>query len=496
MRKIFTVIITTLLLTHNITAYEDESYDERVKYDINKIVKDIRTKKFKKAISGLKKIIKKSPENLRAKLLLGKCYYSLHNYEKAVNVYGTILSNSPRNVYALLEIANSYQKMFKIDKAIYFYKIVKKVLKSNPYPVYGLIQANLIKGKFVKVREHLDHLEEMRMSYSQMGLIIDLFKLKILDARNMNMEAYELLERALYDYGEHNKILLLEKFDFLYDMSNLNKASELINRLYKSGYKSREVFRGLIKLSIDFKEYNKAQTYLEEYNKKFGNTHDYYYLKYMVAKKVNKTHGIRYLLKSLARNRFQINAHYALIEEYVSGNKIILANQWLNQFMNLFKEVKGIDYLKIKIFYKMGKKKQSIILLKKLLKENDHDLSLLINASYFLWIKVKDYNFALRLMKHALNIYPNNERLLNNIAYFYATVDDKGLRKPKLALKYAKRAVKITKNLNAAFLDTLAAAYYACGKVREALETQKRVINLNPVDKSFRENILKYRSVK
>ena len=493
MKKIIIIFSTLIFLAYNSFSYEGEIQSDKINIQMRKVIEKIRFKKYREAIQQLKKVIRKSPDNFRAKFLLGKCYTQIHAYEKAVNVYGNILSSSPRNLYALLEIASAYQRMYKINKSIYYYKIVEKKAPRSPYPIYGLIQAYLIKGKLVKVRQYIDTLEELKNNFRNSGLIITLFKIKILNSKNLNMEAYEIVKRALYSYGEHSRSLLMEKFQLLYDMSNLRKAEGIIDRLYKSGYKTKDVYKGLIEISLEYKNYDLAEKYVEEFNKKFGSTFRYYFYKYLISNSKKQRHdSIKYLLKSLARNRYQANVHYALVEEYIKSGKMELANQWIKEFEELFKELRGINFLKVKLLYKANKKKQSLDLLNNLINRNKNDLSFLINASYFLWTKLKNYNFALRLMKKALKLYPNNERLLNNLAYFYATVKEKSLRNPVLALRYAKRAVKLSLGLNAAFLDTLASAYFSLNNKSKAIEIQRRVIDMNPADPTFRKTLKKF----
>jgi tetratricopeptide (TPR) repeat protein len=95
-------------------------------------------------------------------------------------------------------------------------------------------------------------------------------------------------------------------------------------------------------------------------------------------------------------------------------------------------------------------------------------------------------------MEYVYNKFPLNSRVINNLSYFYSTCPEVRLRKPSLALKLAKKAVKESNWLNAAYIDTLAAAYFVNGNRRKALELQKRALLLNPIDEDFIKNLKKY----
>mgnify|MGYP000911871797 CR=1 FL=1 len=95
-------------------------------------------------------------------------------------------------------------------------------------------------------------------------------------------------------------------------------------------------------------------------------------------------------------------------------------------------------------------------------------------------------------MINAYEKYPENPQILNNLSYFYATTETSH-RNPQLSLKMALLAVKNTRNLNAAYLDTLAAAYFASGNKQKAKEIQETVLSMNPLNEEYQKNMQKYR---
>jgi tetratricopeptide (TPR) repeat protein len=83
---------------------------------------------------------------------------------------------------------------------------------------------------------------------------------------------------------------------------------------------------------------------------------------------------------------------------------------------------------------------------------------------------------GLREYEQTLEIYPDDVLLLNNTAWYYVTAKDKSLWNPKKALPYAQKAVKLTDEKNASFLDTLAEVYWVNGDRDGAIATGKKAI--------------------
>jgi tetratricopeptide (TPR) repeat protein len=76
----------------------------------------------------------------------------------------------------------------------------------------------------------------------------------------------------------------------------------------------------------------------------------------------------------------------------------------------------------------------------------------------------------------ALERAPDDPRVLNNLAWLWATAPAEGLRDPARALELAQKAVAAGED--ATRLDTLAAALAACGRFAEAADCQRRATDL------------------
>jgi tetratricopeptide (TPR) repeat protein len=67
---------------------------------------------------------------------------------------------------------------------------------------------------------------------------------------------------------------------------------------------------------------------------------------------------------------------------------------------------------------------------------------------------------------------------LNNLAWILSTAEDTKIYNPADALKFALRACELTKYNNPNFLDTLAVAYAATGRLAEAIKCAKKAVDL------------------
>ncbi len=83
----------------------------------------------------------------------------------------------------------------------------------------------------------------------------------------------------------------------------------------------------------------------------------------------------------------------------------------------------------------------------------------------------------------ALELEPDNPRLLNNLAWLLLTCDDVTLRDPKRALDMARLASMQLPT--GGILDTLAMAYWANGFMTKAVETEKQAIFVDPTEGDY-----------
>jgi len=115
----------------------------------------------------------------------------------------------------------------------------------------------------------------------------------------------------------------------------------------------------------------------------------------------------------------------------------------------------------------------------------DSELSAMLGDLYY---SLKYYDKAKSAYEKSLSIAPDNPKALNNLAWLYATCEDNHIRNTGLAVRLAEKAVKIEETPQ--ILDTLAESYYAAGRYKEAVETEKKALLLAGHDKSYYEKQL------
>ena len=115
----------------------------------------------------------------------------------------------------------------------------------------------------------------------------------------------------------------------------------------------------------------------------------------------------------------------------------------------------------------------------------DSELPAMLGDLYY---SLKCYDKAKGAYEKSLSIAPDNPKALNNLAWLYATCEDKNIRNTGLAVKLAEKAVKIEGTPQ--ILDTLAESYYTAGRYKEAVETEKKALLPAGHDKSYYEKQL------
>ncbi len=100
-----------------------------------------------------------------------------------------------------------------------------------------------------------------------------------------------------------------------------------------------------------------------------------------------------------------------------------------------------------------------------------------------------NYSEAIQSYKKSLRRGPNNSRVLNNLAWLYATCQDHNFRNPKEAVRLAEKAAKLD---NAPHIwDTLAESYYVNGNYEKAVAAAKHALKLARKNRSYYEKQLR-----
>jgi tetratricopeptide (TPR) repeat protein len=86
---------------------------------------------------------------------------------------------------------------------------------------------------------------------------------------------------------------------------------------------------------------------------------------------------------------------------------------------------------------------------------------------------------AIRLYEQAIQYDPQFAPAWNNLAWVLATAGDEVFRDPLRAVASALRAVELTRSKDPDILDTLAEAYFAAGRLQDAVEAEQKALSLD-----------------
>ncbi|MBL0691554.1 MAG: tetratricopeptide repeat protein [SAR324 cluster bacterium] len=147
----------------------------------------------------------------------------------------------------------------------------------------------------------------------------------------------------------------------------------------------------------------------------------------------------------------------ALLEQ---GTKLYQENPWLNGFL-------VAEYIRKKDYH------ATIKAINLYLKTYPASLWAKLELS-FCYDSLKMSKKAEEYLLEVMSKDETNPTIFNNLAWLYLTSDDVSIRKPKLALVYAKKAVNYASV--SAFLDTLAEAYFQNKQYKKAKEAIEKAL--------------------
>jgi hypothetical protein len=86
------------------------------------------------------------------------------------------------------------------------------------------------------------------------------------------------------------------------------------------------------------------------------------------------------------------------------------------------------------------------------------------------------YVDAVTLLEACVRFEPDNATALNALAWILATAPDAGVRDGQQAVAYARQANELAQEQQAAYMDTLAAAYAESGQFNEAVRWEEKAL--------------------
>jgi tetratricopeptide (TPR) repeat protein len=160
---------------------------------------------------------------------------------------------------------------------------------------------------------------------------------------------------------------------------------------------------------------------------------------------------------------------------YLRKNRNEKAVSEFSKAININPEYAAAYHYRGLAYQSMGQYDQAIADFSKVIELNPKDAGA-HNSRANAWVNKGQYDLALSDFNKAVEMDPTDVLALNSFAWFLATCTESKYRDGKQAVKLAQKALGLEKN--AAFFDTLAAAYAEDNSFDDAVKTQEMAIKL------------------
>ena len=179
--------------------------------------------------------------------------------------------------------------------------------------------------------------------------------------------------------------------------------------------------------------------------------------------KVIKFKIIMFLIPIIAFS--QTNVSFSLLDDALIDNDQKI--EMLRKIAGVYYQTKDYDYA-LKTYDKILKEAP-----------NDQEAQYMIGVIY---ISSKKYKEAIDHLEKQIDRYPNNYHGFNNLAWLYATADDKKFRDAEKSLDLSLKALALAP-FDKHIWSTLAEAYFISGNFSKAKRAMQQVVDLATQEK-------------
>ncbi|MBI4649953.1 tetratricopeptide repeat protein [Candidatus Desantisbacteria bacterium] len=498
-KKNFTIIIFILPFfimskVHAERIYSAEKqfwHIEKERIEILKKEKDIKPQKLEKLIKDYYEILNEYPSWDNAAqiyFIIANLHLMQKNEAEALKTFDKVIEKFKDNHEACAQAnmarGNIFEKNKEIDKALEEYKMINK-----QYPDTRLaVNMPLFMAQFYirnKKNESISKsLDDALIYYS--NLIKDYPK-STLGYYNLNA-AYQLkgnLDLALAQLKKildiNSKLMTIhfEIAKIYVRQANFKMAKNQINLVLKQYPENPQAKNALKETENYEKLYNENLGKLKSSaNSTTGTKNIKANLQlaafYLSAYKVEE--AIAELQKALEIDPTQISVHIVLSQIYLQKNELDKAIEETNLVLKANQDDMGAHKNLASIYVRKEEYDKSIIHLKKILDKepNNGEAHLMMGI---ISEKKKDVDQAIKEYTIVIKLLPNDSRAYNNLAYIYATKNDK----LDTAFGYASKAMELSPQ-NGTVIDTLGYIYLLKGDYQKAITHFKDALKYLPAE--------------
>lgn len=192
--------------------------------------------------------------------------------------------------------------------------------------------------------------------------------------------------------------------------------------------------------------------------------------------------------------------HFSITERISFLKKCERDKTWVDRHDRKIKLALSIYFISllflssISLYLQFGKTTnhmKSVFFEKMILKEleNDPENPHLYGNLGDVYYGTRQFEKAVKFYETSLAYFPDNPKVLNNLAWLLATCPDETIRRPTVALKLAEKAASMEESYY--ILDTLAESYYVNGLYKKAVITGQRALELAEENRPYYEQQIK-----
>ena len=443
------------------------------------------------AIKELHLVIKFNPKNIKAHLILGKCYFEINKDYKAIEHFKTVAIHDIANEEAAIYLAQLYFKTGQLRSALKMYSHFITLSNNKE----ELLQANLIilkihsdfkewdnvinkaKDVLIQYPDNLDVLLYLKEAYRNIGdkeNVIAILKTCI-EISPDNYELYDELSNTCYDVKDYDEAIkyasIALQFENIY-------YTNIQNTIAKSYIATDKITEGIDILQEALKK-DPSNLYLKQTLA----------LGYSLLNKFDKAVNLYSEILDEARINDLPFLKSNLSQIYCDWGKSLIASNNFNEAFDVFLKGLEVDDNNADIYFNMGNINYKIKNYYEAVKQYKRAIELAPQeSSYYMAFGDLSYELeniydAKQAYLDAISIDPDNALAHTSLGIIAAKEKD-----VSNALIHLNAASKLQPD-NSDIKYNLALTYELSGNFDSAKEEYKKVLELNPNHKEAKINL-------
>ncbi len=399
----------------------------------------------KRASELLQKLTSKSPTP-RSLMLLAASYEQMHQYDLAAETYTKAIDLDPNRAELRAALAQDQVLAGKLDDALKTYQDLAESNPQEPQPYLGMAQIYREKKNFAKAHESLDKAksldpDNLDIRYNEVLLLAE--EGKTADAIAAQKNIVDAMAKRGNGLPASTRSDMIEKLGALYRANGQYQQAVDTFRQIATGNPDAEP-RAQAEIADTYraaKEFPKAQQEADAALKKYPKDRTLMRVQAEIFADEGKTDDATAQLRKLLDGKNDLEIQLEIAQVYEKGKN----------YTEMGKTLDAADKLSPD-------------------KENQATIAFLRGSMYE---REKKYELAEKQFRTVLDADPNNASALNYLGYMLA---DEGVRLPE-AQELIKHAVNIEPD-NYAFLDSLGWVYFRQNRLDDAEQQLKRSLDL------------------